>query len=240
MPGRAVLTEDIQQYLITGASRGIGRAIAGKLAGKGRKLLLHGRDRSALEETAELVMLQGASARVVVADLAIESGVEAVIESVEEGPLHGLINNAGIAVVKPVAEITPAEWQQTLAINVTAPFVLCSRLLPLMPSGGTIVNILSIAAKVGFPGWSSYCMSKFAIEGFSQSIREELRPLGVRVVNIYPAATLTEMWENVSGEWSEERMLDPDEVAGAVVYALERPSDVAVESINIGNITGPM
>ncbi|MGD8922270.1 MAG: SDR family oxidoreductase [Candidatus Zixiibacteriota bacterium] len=234
------MTEDIQQYLITGASRGIGRAIAGKLAGKGRKLLLHGRDRSALEETAELVMLQGASARVVVADLAIESGVEAVIESVEEGPLHGLINNAGIAVVKPVAEITPAEWQQTLAINVTAPFVLCSRLLPLMPSGGTIVNILSIAAKVGFPGWSSYCMSKFAIEGFSQSIREELRPLGVRVVNIYPAATLTEMWENVSGEWSEERMLDPDEVAGAVVYALERPSDVAVESINIGNITGPM
>ena len=83
-------------------------------------------------------------------------------------------------------------------------------------------------------------MSKFAIEGFSRSIREELRPLGVRVVNIYPAATLTEMWENVSGDWSEERMLDPDEVAGAVVYALERPSDVAVESINIGNITGPM
>ncbi len=234
------MTENTQQYLITGASRGIGQAIAGKLAREGRKLLLHGRDRSALEETAELVKAQGASTSVIVADLALVGGVEEVIEAVGAGPLHGLINNAGIAIVKPLAEITPAEWQQTLAINVTAPFLLCSRLLPLMPSGATIVNILSIAAKVGFPGWSSYCMSKFAIEGFSRSIREELRPLGVRVVNIYPAATLTEMWENVSGEWSEERMLDPEEVAGAVVYALERPSDVSVDSINIGNIAGPM
>lgn len=234
------MTENSHRYLITGASRGIGRAIAAKLAREGRRLLLHGRDRSALEETAELVQARGASTSLIVADLALESGVKTLIESVGKAPLHGLINNAGIAVVKPVAEITPEEWQQTLAINVTAPFLLCRSLLPLMPSGASIVNILSIAAKVGFPGWSSYCMSKFAIEGFSQSIREELRPLGVRVVNIYPAATLTEMWENVSGEWSEERMLDPDEVAGAVVYALERPSDVSVDSINIGNITGPM
>ena len=73
MSGRAILTENIQQYLITGASRGIGRAIAGKLAQEGRKLLLHGRDGSALEETAELVRSHGASATVVVADLALES-----------------------------------------------------------------------------------------------------------------------------------------------------------------------
>ena len=83
-----------------------------------------------------------------------------------------------------------------------------------MKAGASIVNILSIAAKTGFANWSSYCMSKFALEGFSQSIREELRPRGIRVLNIYPAATDTEIWEPIEGNWPREKMMSSERNRG--------------------------
>jgi short-subunit dehydrogenase len=125
-------------------------------------------------------------------------------------------------------------------VNVTAPFLLTQKLLPIMPAGSTIVNILSIAAKTGFPNWSSYCMSKFALEGFSQAVRAELRPRGIRVLNVYPAATATEIWNGVEGDWPREKMLSADEVANAVAYALSRPSQVAVENITLQNVSGAL
>ncbi len=131
-----------------------------------------------------------------------------------------MINNAGVAVVKPLDQITLQEWQTIFAVNVTAPFLLTQRLLPMMPSGASIVNILSVTAKTGFPSWSAYCMSKFALEGFSQSVREEVRPRGIRVLNIYPAATNTEIWNAVEGEWPREQMMLPEEIGDAVAYAL--------------------
>ena len=94
-----------------------------------------------------------------------------------------------------------------------------------MPPGSTIVNILSIAAKTGFPNWSAYCMSKFALEGFSQSVREELRERDIRVMNIYPAATNTDIWNDVEGEWPRRKMISAEEIAEAVAYALSRPGE---------------
>jgi short-subunit dehydrogenase len=155
-------------------------------------------------------------------------------------PLDVLINNAGVAVVKPFADVSLDEWQRTLAINVTAPFILTQKLAPAMTAGASIVNILSIAAKTGFPGWSSYAMSKFALEGFSQSIREELRPRGIRVINIYPAATATEIWNGVEGEWPREKMMSAAQVADAVSYALAQPPAVTVENITVANTVGAL
>ena len=107
-----------------------------------------------------------------------------------------------------------------------------------MPPGSSIVNILSIAAKTGFANWSAYCMSKFALEGFSQSVREELRDHKIRVINVYPAAADTGIWNNIEGDWPRERMISPEEVAGAVAYALSRPHDVALENITLSSLTG--
>ncbi len=109
-----------------------------------------------------------------------------------------------------------------------------------MPSGSSIVNILSVAAKTGFPGWSAYCMSKFALEGFSQSLREELRPRGIRVINIYPGATATEIWNTAEGDWPRDKMMSVDEVAEAVSYALSRPASVAVENLTLTNAAGTL
>lgn len=81
-------------------------------------------------------------------------------------------------------------------------------------------------------------MSKFALEGFSQSVRAELRERRIRVINIYPAATNTEIWDDVSGDWPREKMISAQEVADAVAYALSRPADVAVENITLSNAAG--
>jgi NAD(P)-dependent dehydrogenase (short-subunit alcohol dehydrogenase family) len=228
----------MKRILITGASRGIGRAIAEKLAAPDTTLLLHGRDTAALAQTRKLVESRGARVITLIHDLAIEAGVSSLISEAGQEPLDLLINNAGIAVVKPFCEITSVEWEQTLGVNVTAPFLLTQHFAPRMPPGSSIVNILSVAAKTGFPGWSAYCMSKFALEGFSQSVREELRDHKIRMINVYPAATNTEIWNRVQGEWPREKMMPPTEIASAVAYALSRPSDVALENITLTSVTG--
>jgi NAD(P)-dependent dehydrogenase (short-subunit alcohol dehydrogenase family) len=228
----------MKRILITGASRGIGRAIAEKLAAPDVKLLLHGRDTIALADTCKAVQSDCAGVAKLVHDLATEKGVANLISQVGDDPLDVLVNNAGIAVVKPFREITLEEWEQTLGVNVTAPFLLLQRFAGQMPPGSSVVNILSIAAKTGFAGWSAYCMSKFALEGFSQSVRGELREHRIRMLNIYPAATNTEIWDDVTGDWPREKMISAEEVACAVAYALSRPQNVAVENITLSNAAG--
>jgi short-subunit dehydrogenase len=228
----------MKRYLITGASRGIGRAIAEKLAASDVTLLLHGRDTVALADVCKSLKSNCANVVRLIHDLAVSSGVSDLISEVGKDPLDLLVNNAGIAIVKPFGEITPIEWQQTVGVNITAPFLLTQHFAPRMPPGSSVVNILSIAAKTGYPNWSAYCMSKFALEGFSQSVREELRDRKIRIINVYPAATDTDIWNKVEGEWPREKMISPEEVAGAVAYALSRPADVALENISLANLAG--
>jgi NAD(P)-dependent dehydrogenase (short-subunit alcohol dehydrogenase family) len=232
--------EIVKRYFITGASRGIGRAIAEKLAAPDTILLLHGRDEEALHQTCRSVEVKSSQAIPLTYDLSKVADIEKMTGEIGGASLDALINNAGIAIVEPLEEVTLEDWQTTIAVNVTAPFLLIQKVLPLMSAGSSIVNILSIAAKTGFPNWSSYCMSKFALEGFSQSVREELRSRGIRVLNIYPAATNTEIWKGIEGDWPRENMLSANEVGEAVAYALSRPADVTVENITLQNVSGAL
>ena len=238
MDVRRFLPQLMKRYLITGASRGIGRAIAAKLAGADVELLLHGRDTVALAEVYQAVNHHCMRVVRLIHDLAVPSGVSDLIDQVGKNPLDLLVNNAGVAIVKPFCEVTPVEWEQTVGVNITAPFMLMQHFAPQMPPGSSIVNILSIAAKTGFANWSAYCMSKFALEGFSQCVREELRDHKIRVINLYPAATDTNIWSHIEGKWPRHKMISPEHVASAVAYALSRPADVALENISISNLTG--
>ena len=161
-----------------------------------------------------------------------------LIAGIGSAAIDLLVNNAGVAVVKPFSEITEIEWEQTVGVNITAPFLLIQHFAPRMPPGSSIVNILSIAARTGFANWSAYCMSKFALEGFSQSVREELREHRIRVINVYPGATDSEIWNNIPGTWPREKMISAQEVASAVAFALSRPPNVSVENITVSNLTG--
>ncbi|PZR74737.1 MAG: short-chain dehydrogenase, partial [Chthoniobacterales bacterium] len=220
-----------KRYLITGASRGIGRAIAVRLAGHDVQLLLHGRDTAALQETCRAVADHHRKPVKLIHDLATTSGVDDLIAEVGHEPIDLLVNNAGVAVVKPFTEVTLAEWTQTMGVNLTAPFFLTQHFAPRMRPGSSIVNILSIAARSAYPNWSIYCASKFGLDGLSTAIREELRPHRVRVINIYPAATDTEIWNAVSGDWPREHMMSAADVAEAVAYAISQPPGVAIENI---------
>ena len=228
----------MKRYLITGASRGIGRAIAEKVAAEDVTLLLHGRDTVALAETRKGVEAHCSKVIPLIHDLATSAGVSDLIAEVGAQPIDLLVNNAGVAIVKPFGEITQIEWEQTVSVNITAPFMLTQHFAPRMPPGSSVVNILSIAAKTGFANWSAYCMSKFALEGFSQSVREELREHKIRVINIYPAATDTNIWSSVEGNWPREKMISPNDVASAVAYALSRPAEVALENITLSSLIG--
>jgi 3-oxoacyl-[acyl-carrier protein] reductase len=230
----------MKRYLITGASRGIGRAIAEKLAANDVQLLLHGRDTVALAEVCDSINDRCARVVRLIHDLAVPSGVSDLIDQVGKNPVDLLVNNAGIAIVKPFCEITSIEWEQTVGVNITAPFLLMQHFAPHMPPGSSIVNILSIAAKTGFASWSAYCMSKFALEGCSQCVREELRDRRIRMINVYPAATDTHIWTHIEGKWPRHKMISPEEVASAVAYALSRPANVALENITISSLAGSL
>ncbi len=230
----------MKRYLITGASRGIGRAIALRVAAPDVMLLLHGRDTVALAETCRLLEAHDSHPTKLIHDLATIRGVENLIAQVGHVPIDLLVNNAGIAITKPFAEVTQDEWTQTIGVNLTAPFLLIQHFAPRMPPGSSIVNILSVAAKNAYPNWSIYCASKFGLDGLSAAIREELRPHKVRMLNIYPAATDTEVWNTLPGDWPREKMMSAADVAEAVAYAIDQPPSVAIENITLASASGTL
>ncbi len=228
----------MKQYLITGASRGIGRATAIRLAEKDCHIFLHGRDEDALKATAEQVITKGAEITILVYDLSKPEEVEKMAKDISVDKLDLLVNNAGIAKVNPFEEITLEEWNRTFNVNVTAPFLLTKLLAGKMPQGSSIVNILSVASKNSFPGWSTYCMSKFALDGFMKGVREELREKQIRVINLYPSAVATDIWNDLPGDWNPENMMRPEAVAESVYHAVNQPSTTLIEDITITNLGG--
>lgn len=226
----------MKRVLITGSSRGIGRSIAVKLASKETHMILHGRDKNALDQVSKEVEALGSSAEVIVADLNSLDDIMRLAECGKSDPIDILINNAGIASkTEPAVEIDLEDWERVFRVNVTAPFLLIKELAPKMTKGSSIVNILSGASYTGYPYWSAYCMSKFALNGFSKSVREELRADGIRMINIYPGSTDTDIWKEIPGEFDRSKMMSPDCVADTVVMALKQPENVLVEGVRINN-----
>ena len=230
----------MQNILVTGSSKGIGRAIAIALASDKTHLFIHGRDKTALNETEELVQEKGSSCTRIIADISSINGCEEIVEVVGGKSLNVLVHNAAIATVASVEELTLDDWNRTIAVNVTAPFVLTKELLPQMKKGSSIIYILSTAAKNAYTGWSSYCMSKFALRGFSETLCEELRPRGIRVIAVYPGAVDTPIWDSVPGDWPREKMMKAEEVAGAVAFAVSCPPGVLIEDITLGSLSGSL
>jgi len=224
--------------LITGASKGIGQAIAIKLASHGTHIFIHGRDQKGLAQTSKEIEKRGGKATQIMADISTPEGCDKLFKSVGKTSIDVLINNAGIPMKKSLSELTLHDWNKTVAVNVTAPFLITQKFLPRLKKGSAIVYILSGAAKYVFPDASAYCMSKFALRGFAEALREELRPKGIRVINIFPSSVDTALWEAMPGNWPREKMMVPNDVAEAVAFALSCRDVVMVDDITIENIAG--
>jgi NAD(P)-dependent dehydrogenase (short-subunit alcohol dehydrogenase family) len=215
--------------LISGASRGIGEATARLLHARGYGVGLFARNGARLEALAR--ELPGALP--IVGDVRRREDWERAVGSMEKafGGLFALINNAGIGIMKPVAELSEEEVREVLEVNLMGPFLGLKVALPLLlRSQGVVVNVGSLAGKNAFKGGAAYNASKFGLLGLMGAAMLELREMGVRVVNVLPGSVDTGFAGSPVGEgWK----LAPEDVARAILFALEMPERALLSEMEL-------
>jgi NAD(P)-dependent dehydrogenase (short-subunit alcohol dehydrogenase family) len=183
--------------LITGASRGLGKAIAVALAEAGARLVLTARDQPLLQQTAEIARTLGAEVLVHPVDVTVETEIAALKHAVvaKFGTIQILVNNAGMNIRKPATDFTLSEWRQVLDTNLTSAFLMCRDFVPLMKGQGygRILNLTSIMSHIALPGRTAYCASKAGLLGFTRALALELAPEKITVNGISPGPFATEI-----------------------------------------------
>jgi NAD(P)-dependent dehydrogenase (short-subunit alcohol dehydrogenase family) len=205
--------------VVTGASRGIGRAIALRLAEAGADLALWARDAAALHQVADEVSALGVRAQATVCDVADPAAVRAAAERVRQGlpPVTIVVNNAGAVLRKPTVDITDAEWRHVQAVNVDGTFYVTRAFLPeLTRASGRVINISSIAGREGTALLAAYCAAKHAVVGLTRALAEELRAAKVSVNAICPGSVDTIMLrEGMPGASPD---MSPDDIARTALF----------------------
>ncbi|MFF3941382.1 SDR family oxidoreductase [Streptomyces phaeofaciens] len=219
--------------LVTGASRGIGQAVAARLAGKGAMVIVHfGTDEDGAAATVDAIERDGGTALAVGAELGVDDDVETLFEGVEAGlagrPLDILVNNAAAAPAGPLGVTTRAEFDHLFAVNVRAPYFIIQRALPLLREGGRIVTLSSVATRMANPAQTSFAMTKGAVETMSMTLADQLGARGITVNAVAPGATRTAtngasfeapgLAELIAGSTALGRLGRPDDVADVVVF----------------------
>ena len=213
-----------QVAVVTGASRGIGRAIAAALEREGAQVLRVSR-RAGFR-----------------ADVTSPAEVARVFAHVRKrfGRLDLLVNSIGVAEAAPVVSTSDELWARALAANLTATFLCCRAALKLMlpRRRGHIINILSVAALEAFPNSAAYCASKFGALGFTRVLREEVRSKGIRVTAVLPGPVNTTIWKKYWPEAPRRKMMEPEDVAEAVLAAARSREKAVFEEIVLRPIAG--
>jgi NADP-dependent 3-hydroxy acid dehydrogenase YdfG len=217
--------------LVTGASRGIGAAIAEALAPTHR-LLLGGRDEQALARVAEALP----AAEPLPMDLTDLASVHAAASGIDR--LDMLVHSAGVTTIAPLSDTSVEVWRRTLDINVIAVAELTRLLLPaLRATTGQVVLINSGQGVRPSAGWGAYAASKFALRAYADVLRAEEEATGIRVVSVFPGRTATDMQREVraaeGGEFIPDDYLRPESVADAVRFAVEAPSDAHLTELTL-------
>jgi NAD(P)-dependent dehydrogenase (short-subunit alcohol dehydrogenase family) len=232
-----------QVALITGATRGIGLALARALAAESCNLILTARDEKSLTKLSREL----ASAKIKIlahpCDVRDPHSVDALFRAVRQQfkRLDILINNAGIAHANfPVEKLPLPIWKDVLETNLTGTFLVTQAALAVMQPGATIVNNLSVAALRVFPGLAAYNASKHAALGLTNTLREELRPRRIRVIAILPGATDTDIWTTLWPEAPRKKMMSPAAVAEIILQSILLPANATVESLEIRPTAGTL
>lgn len=224
--------------LVTGATEGIGRAVAFALGRAGWSVGVCARTPGRLERL--LLELRGAgiSADGIPADVGNEKQVRALVGHVASalGPIDTLVNNAGMLIAKPFLELSVDDWDDTMRTNVRSLFLVTREVLPGMRTlgHGDIVNVASLAARNGFVGGTAYVASKHAVLGFSRALMLEERKNNIRVITVCPGSVATAMLENQPLLPSNaEKILRPEDVADTILTALRLPGRALVSELDI-------
>ena len=228
--------------LVTGASRGIGKAIALELASLGYDLALVARNESALAEVIASLPESCGKAVAIPADLSQEESYPSVIaEAVSElGGLDVLVNCAGLSQAGSFTEVTPQEWDQIFAVNAKAPFFLCKEALPYLKESpkATVINISSVVGFKGYINQSAYSSSKHALAGFTKVLAKEVQPFGIRVHLISPGGVATEMVTKMRPDINASELIQPSEIAELVRFLVTREGNGTIDHLYIRRYSG--
>ena len=233
--------------IVTGASAGIGRAVAEALAAEGARLVVTARRRERLEELRSRIASAGGEAIVVTGDARDETTAIAVVEAAVDafGGIDILINNAGVGNYRTLVETTADDYDEMMDTNVRSTFLFSRHVVPVMlkRGTGTILMISSMAGIHGFGGEAVYCMTKFAQVGFAQALDRELREHGIKVGAICPGGVKTEFAlgkGRTEAGVRDSDMLDPEDVARVVVMACTQSSRSRIIEVQMRTMAEPL
>lgn len=227
--------------LVTGGNRGIGKAIALRLASLGSAVAICGRDSSALRATASELSALGVPVHSQPADVTCASDVSALVAQTEGGlgPISLLVNNAGIGLFGPVHEKSEADWDTLLDTNLKSVFLVSRAVIPgmIQRKSGDIINISSLAGKNTFAGGGIYCASKWALQGLSGCMAEDLRVHGIRVSAVCPGSVATEF--SGRGPKDASKVLTANDVAHAVAMIATQGPQSFLSEVHLRPVSKP-
>ncbi len=228
--------------MITGGSRGIGKAIAEKVAEQKAKIILTAKSSSRLVNAAKELRALGADVHPISCDFEDIKEVESMAEEAcgYYGKLDILINNAGVGIMKPMEESSVEEWHTLMNINALAPFVLCQKCLPSLKQSdyAMIVNIGSVMAVKGYVNQSMYAASKHALMGFTKVMSQEYQEYGIRVHAVNPGGVATDLARTMRPDLDTTGMMKPEEIAEIVLFLLLHRNNAVIDDLHIRRSTG--
>jgi NAD(P)-dependent dehydrogenase (short-subunit alcohol dehydrogenase family) len=222
--------------LVTGAGRGVGKAISVSLAKAGCRVVLAARTRDQVEAVQKEILSQGGDALGVPTDLTADEDIQRLVEESQAkwGTVDILINNAGWGKRAPVVGASLTDWDQTFRLNLRAPMVLAKALLPNMIAKreGAVINIGSVSGKTGEANGAAYSASKFGLIGFTQSLYEEVREHGIKVAVILPGFVDTPLIPP-NRQLDRSKMIQADDIAQTVLFVLTSPATCCPVEITV-------
>jgi NAD(P)-dependent dehydrogenase (short-subunit alcohol dehydrogenase family) len=227
--------------IVTGASRGIGRAVSVALAQEAATVVLAARSIQKLQETADKVTEAGGKAEIVVTELTEEESIKNLVKVTNEkfSRLDILVNNAGVTHSARLEETITEDWERCMQINARAPFILCREALPLLrkSQAGYIINIASVVGVKGYPLQSAYTSSKHALRGMTISLSEELKGSNIRVHLLCPGGVDTELVQKVRPDIKKDELMQPEEIAELVLYLVTHKGNAVIDELHIRRAT---
>jgi 3-oxoacyl-[acyl-carrier protein] reductase len=220
--------------IVTGGSRGIGRAIVRSLAAEGASVIFSARNQDGIARTVDELRGEGLRVEGIVADVGVEAQVNHLVQVAihAHGRVDILVNNAGIGYLKPVTDLTVAEFDAMWGTNVRGVFLLTRAVLPHMirAKAGEIVNIASLAGKNSFKGGAGYGATKWALRGFASSLMLEVREHNIRVSTVFPGSVDTAFSSTAK---RGSAITQPEDVADAVMFAITAPGRSMFSEIDV-------
>jgi NAD(P)-dependent dehydrogenase (short-subunit alcohol dehydrogenase family) len=227
--------------IVTGASRGIGRAVSVALAQEAATVVLAARSIRKLQETADKVTEAGGKAEIVVTELTEEESIKNLVKVTHEkfGRLDILVNNAGVTHSAKLEDTITEDWEHCMQINARAPFILCREALPLLKKSqaGYIINIASVVGVKGYPLQSAYTSSKHALRGMTISLAEEVKGSNIRVHLLCPGGVDTELVQKVRPDIKKDELMQPEEIAELVLYLVTHKGNAVIDELHIRRAT---